>query len=390
MGDGRCASLGCMTHDPSRICQCTPECTKAKNCCLDYHAFCTSTGTCREYGCGGLYDPMRDCQCSADCVDHFSCCPDYEATCKGGQIAAVRPKAAPLANSQRKAVTVAKASCAAYGCGKTPVKGRKCQCDKNCATNGNCCPDYTERCKSIAMDIVSKAYDFASFDTSKEMFYMQADLTSEDCFESCGGKSGMCSVFCGAGRACCMSGGVAEAPECARAYSFVTDHHECVGLWQEGTEVDPDVVEEGAELQNNEDKETGLGFSQYDDPSFNGVDSGHYTGMRSGPYTAGGGGQFSSEASPYNSQPWSYEPTAHLDYASEAASTGTKRSTLPAGAWWSWALLVALVSIACAVLLLWLDCSSSKKKKGSPARDVELSHSDALDRDGYDSLPTSA
>jgi len=231
------------------------------------------------------------------------------------------------------------------------------------------------------MDIISKGYDFASFDTSKEMFYMQADLTSEDCFESCGGKSGMCSVFCGAGRACCMSGGVAQAPECKRAFNFVTEHHECVGLWQEVMQVDPDVMEEkDAELQNSEDEETGLGFSQYDDPPFNGIDSGPYTGVGSGPYTEGSGGHFPSQASPYGSQPWSSEPTAHLDYASEAASTGTKRSTLPAGAWWSWALAVALVSIACGVLLLWLD-RSSNKKRGIPAREVELSRSDTLDRE---------
>lgn len=60
-------------------------------------------------------------------------------------------------------------------------------------------------------------------------FFMASDLSSEDCFEPCGNRSGYCTYHCGLGRACCKEGDPDTPEECKSPYGpFATDHYECI------------------------------------------------------------------------------------------------------------------------------------------------------------------
>jgi len=50
-----------------------------------------------------------------------------------------------------------------------------------------------------------------------------------DCWDLCAFKSGYCA-WCGHGNACCRRGTPNDVPECQRAASFLTSHHECVAV----------------------------------------------------------------------------------------------------------------------------------------------------------------
>jgi len=62
-----------------------------------------------------------------------------------------------------------------------------------------------------------------------ECVELELEHKGEDCWGRCGasGSSGNCP-WCGPGNACCKNGFPSDPPECKRALSFSTNHHECV------------------------------------------------------------------------------------------------------------------------------------------------------------------
>ncbi|XP_052097072.1 uncharacterized protein LOC127732061 isoform X2 [Mytilus californianus] len=62
--------------DKSLPCQCNKPCTKHKDCCEDYDAFCSESCVDR---CETKPDRRLSCQCNTDCK--HNCCEDYDTFC---------------------------------------------------------------------------------------------------------------------------------------------------------------------------------------------------------------------------------------------------------------------------------------------------------------------
>lgn len=82
----------------------------------------------------GKSAPLKSCWCDKTCVKHKDCCDDYSEVC-----------AAPL-KTNTVGVVENKPSCEGK-CGKSGgQKGKKCWCDEQCISKGDCCEDYKSVC----------------------------------------------------------------------------------------------------------------------------------------------------------------------------------------------------------------------------------------------------
>lgn len=94
--DVTCAREGCGgVYKPQNKCQCTYNCEKYSNCCVDFWQVCSAPAPtptppaphwpvkCQDEGCGGEYKPHNSCQCSYNCERYDNCCADFWRVCRG-------------------------------------------------------------------------------------------------------------------------------------------------------------------------------------------------------------------------------------------------------------------------------------------------------------------
>lgn len=140
LSGGMCLDQSCTTTCVNDVCDTV---CSANDCLPSDDAM---EGSC--HGMCGMMNEGLSCQCDAACVENGDCCADFEPMCIGGTheeasgVVVTQTTGDSTSDRSRSDATLSCAErCGAYDANAT------CQCDSECALQGDCCADLALVCE---------------------------------------------------------------------------------------------------------------------------------------------------------------------------------------------------------------------------------------------------